>query len=124
MQKNGSGQIVHGHVCYIRRLFLSYTYQSSPWIQDWLSYSLSVSLGSAWVMVSHLSRFVTDFLKPTVTSAHFFSGAMYFPNPWWSQSECSENMSPQDCEFHCYKEEEFASNCEPNGNIGCTRGIY
>merc|ERR1719204_2646336 len=49
-------------------------------------------------------------------------GAMHFPNPWWSQSECSENMSPQDCEFHCYKEEEFASNCEPNGNIGCTRG--
>merc|ERR1719419_1273608 len=49
-------------------------------------------------------------------------GAMYFPNPWWSQSECSENMSPADCEFHCYKEEEFASNCEPNGNMRCNRG--
>jgi len=49
-------------------------------------------------------------------------GAMYFPNPWWSQSECSENMSPADCEFHCYKEEEFASNCEPKGNMGCNRG--
>merc|ERR1719357_767218 len=49
-------------------------------------------------------------------------GAMYFPNPWWSQSECSENMSPADCEFHCYKEEEFASNCEPKDNMGCNRG--
>merc|ERR1719259_49788 len=49
-------------------------------------------------------------------------GAMYFPNPWWSQSKCSENMSPADCEFHCYKEEEFASNCEPKGNMGCNRG--
>merc|ERR1719412_855543 len=26
-------------------------------------------------------------------------GAMYFPNPWWSTSECTENMSPEDCEF-------------------------
>ena len=24
---------------------------------------------------------------------------MYFPNPWWSTSECTENMSPEDCEF-------------------------
>ena len=28
-----------------------------------------------------------------------FTGAMYFPNPWWSTSECTENMSPEDCEF-------------------------
>ena len=27
------------------------------------------------------------------------AGAMYFPNPWWSTSECTENMSPEDCEF-------------------------
>ena len=28
-----------------------------------------------------------------------FAGAMYFPNPWWSTSECTENMRPEDCEF-------------------------
>jgi len=49
-------------------------------------------------------------------------GAMYFPNPWWSKSECTENMNPEDCKFHCYRKEEFATNCKPNGNIGCNRG--
>ena len=48
--------------------------QQTPWIQYWLFYSLSVSLGSAWVMVSYLSRFVTDFLKPTIKVLNFFQG--------------------------------------------------
>ena len=30
---------------------------------------------------------------------YIFSGAMYFPNPWWATSECTLDMRPDDCEY-------------------------
>lgn len=33
----------------------------------------------------------------------FILGAMYFPNPWWATSECTPDMSPDDCKFGHFK---------------------
>ena len=30
---------------------------------------------------------------------HIFSGAMYYPNPWWARSGCLPFMSPETCRF-------------------------
>ena len=40
-----------------------------------------------------------SFFVKKVTLTHVFSGAMYYPNPWWATTHCTADESPESCKY-------------------------
>ena len=46
-----------------------------------------------------ISFLLISFSEKKIILTHIFSGAMYYPNPWWETNDCLPGMSPETCKF-------------------------